>query len=107
MNLSPASLPTESVLSFRGRIFRRQELELASEIAKNYAGLAVTEMARTLCELLDWRRQTGRLKDLECRQLLEHLEAQDGLNFPRCAGWGGGGPDISNSRKPVDPKPGW
>ncbi|HVH69674.1 MAG TPA: DUF4338 domain-containing protein [Candidatus Dormibacteraeota bacterium] len=98
MNLSQASFPAKDVarisatLSFRGRIFRRQELELIREIAKNYAGLAVTEMARTLCELLDWKRQTGRLKDLECRQLLEHLEARGWLQLPPVRPLGRRGP---------------
>ncbi len=88
MNLSQAFFPAKNAArecatsSFRGRIFTRQELELMREIAKNYAGLAVTEMARTVCELLDWRRPTGRLKDLECRQLLEHLQAQGWLRLP-------------------------
>jgi hypothetical protein len=62
------------------------------EITKNYAGLAVTEMARTLCELLDWKRQTGRLKDLECRQLLEHLAAQGWLQLPPVRRLGRRGP---------------
>lgn len=98
MNLSQACFPAKYVakipanLSFRGRIFRRQELELMREIAKNYAGLAVTEMARTLCELLDWKRQTGRLKDLECRQLLEHLAAQGWLQLPPVRPLGRRGP---------------
>ena len=92
MSLSPAFFPTESVLSFRGRVFRRQELELAREIAKNHAGLAVTEMARTLCELWDWKRQTGRLKDLECRQLLEHLQTQGWLKLPPVRRLGRRGP---------------
>jgi hypothetical protein len=98
MNLSQASFPAKNVprlsasLSFRGRIFRRQELELMRDIAKNYAGLAITEMARTLCELLDWKRQTGRLKDLECRQLLEHLETQGWLQLPPVRPLGRRGP---------------
>jgi len=35
-------------LRFCGRIFQRQELQLIGEIARDYAGLAVTEMARTI-----------------------------------------------------------
>lgn len=62
------------------------------EIAKNYAGLAVTEMARTVCELLDWKRPTGRLKDLECRQLLKHLESQGWLKLPPVRPLGRRGP---------------
>jgi hypothetical protein len=98
MNLSQAFFPAKNAArecatsSFRGRIFTRQELELMREIAKNYAGLAVTEMARTVCELLDWKRPTGRLKDLECRQLLEHLEAQGWLRLPSVRPLGRCGP---------------
>ncbi len=42
-------------LRFCGRIFQKQELQLIGEIARDYAGLAVTEMARTICELLPWK----------------------------------------------------
>ena len=44
-------------LSFGGRIFSKQELELMPDVALDYAGLALTEMARTTCELLDWKRR--------------------------------------------------
>jgi hypothetical protein len=50
-------------LRFCGRIFSGQELELMRQLARDYAGLAVTEMARTVCELLPWKRGNGRLKD--------------------------------------------
>ena len=43
-------------MRFCGRLFSRPELELMREIARDYAGLAVTEMACTVCELLDWKR---------------------------------------------------
>jgi Domain of unknown function (DUF4338) len=79
-------------LSFSGRIFSRQELELVREITQDYAGLAVTEMARTACELLDWKRPNGRLKDLECRQLLEHLRNQGWLRLPSVRKSGPHGP---------------
>ena len=103
MNLSQApaqasvgTMPAN--LSFGGRIFSQQELELMRDIAQDYAGLALTEMARTTCELLDWKRPNGRLKDLECRQLLEHLEAQ---------GWDRADHDRSSSRQPVRRQTRW
>lgn len=79
-------------LRFCGRLFSGQELKLIEEIAHDYAGLAVTEMARTLCELLDWKRVNGRLKDQECRQLLEHLRAQGWLRLPSVRNSGPRGP---------------
>lgn len=52
---------------FSGRLFSRQELECMREVARDCVGLGVTEIARTVCELLDWKRANGRLKDQECR----------------------------------------
>ncbi|HEX8764064.1 MAG TPA: DUF4338 domain-containing protein [Candidatus Acidoferrum sp.] len=62
------------------------------EIARDYAGLAVTEMACTVCELLDWKRVNGRLKDQECRQLLERLRDQGWLTLPPVRNTGPRGP---------------
>ena len=62
------------------------------EMARDYAGLAVTEMARTVCELLDWKRANGRLKDQECRQLLERLRDQGWLTLPPVRNSGPRGP---------------
>jgi hypothetical protein len=84
------SLPTS--LRFCGRLFSRPELELMREIARDYAGLAVTEMACTVCELLDWKRMNGRLKDQECRQLLERLRDQGWLTLPPVRNTGPRGP---------------
>lgn len=79
-------------LRFCGRMLSEQELKLIEEIARDYAGLAVTEMARTICELLDWKRANGRLKDQECRQLLEHLRDQGWLQLPAVRNSGPHGP---------------
>jgi hypothetical protein len=79
-------------LRFCGRIFSGQELELMREMARDYAGLAVTEMARTVCELLEWKRANGRLKDQECRQLLEYLRDQGWLRLPPVRSSGPRGP---------------
>ena len=57
-------------LTFCGRTFRCSELELMRQIAREFSGLGVTEIARTICELLEWTRPGGGLKNHECRQLL-------------------------------------
>jgi hypothetical protein len=62
------------------------------EIARDYAGLAVTEIARTVCELMEWKRPNGRLKDQECRQLLEYLRDQGWLRLPAVRNSGPRGP---------------
>ena len=91
---------------FCGRTFSEPELKLIREIAHDYAGLAITEMARTLCELLDWRRANGRLKDQECRQLLEHLRDQGWLRLPGVRNCGPRGPrqiPLSEASAPQAP----
>ena len=61
-------------LTFCGRTFRAGELELMRQIAQEFSALGVTEIARTVCELLEWKRPNGGLKNHECRQLLERLQ---------------------------------
>jgi hypothetical protein len=77
---------------FGGRLFTEQELKLMREMARDYAGLGVTEIARTVCELLDWKRANGRLKDQDCRKLLERLRDQGWLTLPPVRNSGPKGP---------------
>ncbi|MEK7404384.1 MAG: DUF4338 domain-containing protein [Acidobacteriota bacterium] len=75
-------------------------------VAHDYAGLGVTEIARTVCELLEWKRPNGGLKNHECRQLLERLEAEGMLRLPALRKLGGRGPrrvDLSQAR--FEPEP--
>src|ERR1700675_1819363 len=86
-------------VTFCGRRFTAQEVELMHVVAHDYAGLGVTEIARTICELLQWTRPSGGLKNHECRQLLERLAAEGVLTLPELRRLGGRGPrriDISD-----------
>ncbi len=49
----------------------RAQLELIQQICFDFASLARTEISRTVCELLQWKRPNGGLKNRECRLLLE------------------------------------
>lgn len=72
----------DSLLTFAGRTFSAQEVALIRQAATDYAALGRTEIARTVCEWLDWRRPSGGLKNHECRLLLEQLEQQGLLTLP-------------------------
>ena len=76
-------------LTFGGRSFGRDELELMRQIAVEFSTLGVTEIARTVREWLDWKRPNGGLKNHECRQLLERLAAQGMLRLPGLRKLGG------------------
>ncbi len=67
---------------FSGRGFSVREVTLIREIVRDCAGLSRMELARTVCELLRWRRPNGRLKARECREFLERLDAGGALVLP-------------------------
>ena len=93
-------------VTFCGRTFTKPEVELMRVVAHDYAGLGITEIARTVCELLEWKRSNGGLKNHECRQLLEHLAVAGVLQLPALRKLGGRGPrrvDVSQAR--LEPEP--
>ncbi len=67
-------------------------MELMRQMAGELAGLGRTEIARTICELLNWKRPSGGLKNHECRQLLERLEPPGWLRLPAVRRVGPRGP---------------
>ena len=87
-------------LIFCGRTFVASELDLMRQTAQEFSALGVTEIARTVCELLEWTRPNGGLKNYECRQLLERLQTEGFLKLPEVRKLGGRGPrraDASES----------
>ena len=60
----------------------RAELSLSEEVVESCVGLGRMELARTVCELLDWKRPTGSLKARERREFLERLEGGGHLELP-------------------------
>ncbi len=76
------SLRITHPITFNGRTFSVEELGLIQTLTTECAGLPRTELAYTLCELLDWRRPTGKLKNHEGRLLLEHLATKGLVALP-------------------------
>ena len=67
---------------FSGRAFSAREVTLIGEVVQDCSGLSRMELARTVCELLRWRRPNGGLKARECREFLERLDAEGALVLP-------------------------
>lgn len=87
-------------------MFAPHELELMRQLAREFSTLGVTGISRTVCELLDWKRPNGKLKNHECRQLLERLEAEGVLILPALRPRGGRGPRrVDLSPPDVEPQP--
>src|SRR5437660_1612936 len=89
---------------YSGRSFSPEDLALIRQAATDYAGLGITEIARTICEWLDWKRPNGRLKNHECRLLLERLRDQGVLTLPALHRSGRRGPRTVSITVESDPQ---
>jgi len=69
-------------LRFCGTPVLNQQLALINDVVIRHGGLSRSELANTVCELLDWVRPNGKLKTVECRQFLETLDEQALLQLP-------------------------
>ncbi len=83
-------------LSFCGRELKPEELDLIRQITRDFSALSLTELAHTVCELLEWRRPNGGLKSRECYEFLQALHGRGWLPWlspqpkklrPRAPGW--------------------
>jgi hypothetical protein len=83
-----------AAITFAGRRFSSEELTLMRQAATDCAGLGITEISRTICEWLNWKRPNGRLKNHECRLLLERLSEEGVLSLPPLRHCGKRGPRV-------------
>lgn len=74
--------PDAHLVEFAGQRLSSSELALVREVVMSCAGLSRAELAKTVCELLGWRRRNGSLRGLECRRWLEELESCGWLQLP-------------------------
>ncbi len=58
------------------------QLKEITEIVETFNALSRAEIANTICEIFDWKRPTGKLKTVECRQFLEQLNSEEIINLP-------------------------
>lgn len=77
----------DSTSAFRGLHFLgdqiwREDLKLIQEVVASCDGLSRMELARTVCELMGWKRRRESLKARECREFLEKLEARGLVILP-------------------------
>lgn len=69
---------------FCGQTVKKKQLDEIIEIIGTFPKLSRTELANTVCELFSWKRPTGKLKSVECRQFLERLDANGIIRLPVC-----------------------
>lgn len=76
------TVPYSKSAHFCGQPVSEAEMAIITSVIGDFPGLSRTELASTLCELLQWQRPTGKLKTIECRDFLEELAAEGVLLLP-------------------------
>ncbi|KJS79514.1 MAG: hypothetical protein JL57_29850, partial [Desulfosporosinus sp. BICA1-9] len=69
-------------MTFSGRNFTSEDIELIKWTRKRYPQLSRTELARTLCEFLGWTTPAGKAKTPQCTSFLETLEEAGLIKLP-------------------------
>jgi hypothetical protein len=77
-------MQSESVTTFCGQIVNKEQLDEIIEIIETFPNLSRAELANTVCEIFSWKRPTGKLKTVECRQFLESLDGKGLITLPAC-----------------------
>ena len=68
--------------TFSGRRFSPAELAEIRDVVADFPALSRTELAKTVCELLEWTRPSGALKGRECLKFLEELDVEGIIQLP-------------------------
>ncbi|MGI0013520.1 MAG: Druantia anti-phage system protein DruA [Nitrososphaera sp.] len=97
--------PVPAPIYFSGRTFSIREVQLIQEITADFSALGLTEISRTVCELLEWHRPNGGLKNHECRQFLERLSELCLVKLPAVRRLGPRGPRVVSITARSEPEP--
>ncbi len=92
----------QQIVESSGRSFTPDEISLICQTAKVFSNLSLTELSKTLCELLEWKRPNGKLKYEECRALLERLQCDGIVSIPKLRSNGSPGPRRITPSAPAE-----
>jgi len=72
----------DTIITFAGRTFTHQDIELIQWARKTYPSLSKKELAATVCEFLNWTTPGASPKTPQCQLLLQKLAAQGMIQLP-------------------------
>jgi hypothetical protein len=64
-------------------IFEQNLLESAKALIKEHPAVTRTKLSQLLCEKLDWKSFTGKLREADCRKEMLRLEREGIMTFPQ------------------------
>ena len=70
-------------LIIQGRHLSTKDINLIRRLLKKKPSWHRTRLSKELCQLWDWRRPNGALKDIACRSMLRKLHDRDLISLPK------------------------
>ncbi|MCP3880802.1 MAG: hypothetical protein GY701_20765, partial [Sulfitobacter sp.] len=67
---------------YSGRVFGRQEIEQVRDIIRTHPEASRQQLSYRVCEVFDWRKADGSLKDMSCRVALLRLHREGLIALP-------------------------
>lgn len=65
-----------------GREFSSHDIQAIKLLMQEYPSLKRTPMSRKLCEMFEWRKPNGELKDMTCRVALSRMQTDGLITLP-------------------------
>lgn len=72
----------DTIRVFSGRTFGPEDIELIQWLSKTYSKLSRSELAATVCELLNWTTPSGMPKVQQCTAFMCELESENLIQLP-------------------------
>ena len=67
---------------YSGRFFSRQEIEQIRELIRTSPQASRQQLSYRVCEVFDWRKPDGSLKDMSCRVALLRMHREGLIELP-------------------------
>ncbi len=92
-------------MRYCGRTFTQPELIRIKELIAESPNANRAALSRSVCQLLQWYRLDGRLKDMSCRVAMLRMHEDGLLQLPAPRKGNGNGKPYSRRTQKTDPKP--
>ncbi|MBT3446896.1 MAG: DUF4338 domain-containing protein [Candidatus Thioglobus sp.] len=76
------ALSSPRPITVSGRTFSKEEIISIGKVVASCNGLSRNELGLTVCELLEWERDNGKLKSRDCWDLLNQLNDRGDIALP-------------------------
>ena len=87
--------------NFSGRLFSGEDIELIRNVIQTAESHPRAEIARRVCNKLDWRNVRGDLKAMSCRVALLRMHREGLIELPPPRNGNGNGKPLSKRAKQI------